>query len=58
MALGVVNVSSKGLSQVDHYRQVVVQFLLGQSDEGSVDGIESQPIFDRQRDRYLVLSQG
>lgn len=59
MAVDVVNVSHKALSQVDHYRQVIMQFLLEQTGgEGSWDEVESQPIFDVQRDRFLILSQG
>jgi len=58
MAVEVVHASHEELSHMDHYRQIVVQFLLGQSDAGLVDGIESQPVFDLQRDRYLILSQG
>ncbi|NJP10481.1 MAG: XisI protein [Leptolyngbyaceae cyanobacterium RU_5_1] len=58
MAVEVVNASHEVVSKVDRYRQVVLQFLLKQSDEGRLDGIESQPIFDQERDRYLILSQG
>lgn len=49
----------EALTKVDRYRQEIIQFLLKQtSGQGSLDGIESQPIFDVQRDRYLILSQG
>lgn len=58
MAVEAVNGSQEVLSKVDRYRQVMMQFLLEQSGEGGLEGIESQPIFDQQRDRYLILSQG
>ncbi|WP_448596352.1 element excision factor XisI family protein [Thermoleptolyngbya sp.] len=58
MAVELVNLSQDGLSGVERYRQIVMQFLLSQSSEDEGSGIESQPIFDTQRDRYLILSQG
>ncbi|GAB4459170.1 MAG: hypothetical protein OHK0037_04100 [Elainellaceae cyanobacterium] len=58
MAVELVNLSQDGLSGVERYRQIVMQFLLSQSSEDDGSGIESQPIFDPKRDRYLILSQG
>lgn len=58
MALEMAQVSSETISKVDRYRQLVMQFLLGQSSEERLNRVESQPIFDAQRDRYLILSQG
>lgn len=46
------------LSKTDRYRQTVMQFLLQQTDEAKLGGIENQPIFDEQHDHYLMLSQG
>jgi hypothetical protein len=58
MAVELMNPSQDGLSGVERYRQIVMQFLLSQSSEDDGTGVESQPIFDTQRDRYLILSQG
>jgi hypothetical protein len=58
MALEIAHISNETLSNGDRYRQLMMQFLLGQSREESLGGVESQPIFDVPRDRYLILSQG
>jgi hypothetical protein len=44
--------------KVEHYREYVKQFLLGQSDSPQVDSICNMPIFDEARDQYLVLCYG
>jgi XisI protein len=58
MALEVVSVSDERSSRIARYRELVMRFLLAQGREEGGDDIESQPIFDMQRDRYLILSQG
>lgn len=58
MVIQLADTSHETLSKIDRYRQAVIEFLLQQSSERHLDNIESQPIFDKQRDRYLILSQG
>jgi XisI protein len=58
MAVDIVNVPDIMPSKVERYRQVIMQFLLEQCDGSGWHGIESQPIFDPSRDRYLILTQG
>jgi hypothetical protein len=58
MALEIAQVFNETTATVDRYRQLVMQFLLEQCSAEGLNGVESQPIFDPQRDRYLILSQG
>ncbi len=62
MVVNVVDTVSNVVSNGDLYRQLVMQFLLAQSDAETggrgEDGIKTEAIFDAVRDRYLILSQG
>jgi hypothetical protein len=60
MALEMFDVKdSEMISQSLDYRAIVMQLLTKMCQPSDVIGeIETQPIFDREHDRYLILSQG
>ncbi len=58
MALEVLDTSQGLLEQAGDYREILKAFLLGQCDLAGTNGVLNQPIFDRERDQYLILCVG